>query len=378
LGYKIIVSHDLSDFEQLEVEWDTLVSQSDAWGAALSWTWMNVWLKHFHNTGELWLLTARDEESDELVGIAPLFKRRNKPKYGFTYTQIEFIGSSHHHENLEFVIREGEKEKLIPEFITTLMTYKEEWDVLLLSGIADAETCQIIQASGLGCERNRRREMLSPKIPLPATSDEWFSSLSKNRRKKLRSYPKRMNVEFPGEWEIRTIRDAEELDPVFNKLVRYHQGRWEKTGKEGAFHYGEWAEYYRDLMWAMFDKGWLRLNALFINDEPVVILFSFYYRGRAFDYIAGSLPMETRIPLGYMLTRFSIENAISESMKEYCFMWGGEEYKYSFGAENQTLSALEIISTPWVRSMRKGIKFLRSRKRLLYNIMNQQAEQPAR
>ncbi len=162
MGYSIAVHHQLAEFQELEKEWETLVPQSDAWGAALTWTWMNVWLKHFHDTGELWLMTARDEENGGLVGIAPLFKRKVKPKYGFGYHQLELIGSSHHHENLGFVIRDGEKEKLIPEFIAVLLANQDEWDVVLLAGLADEETCQILRASALGWERNEEAEMISP------------------------------------------------------------------------------------------------------------------------------------------------------------------------------------------------------------------------
>ena len=363
MGYRIVIHHELTEFLKLEKEWETLLPQTDAWGAALTWTWMNVWLDHFGDTGELWLLTARDEETDDLVGIAPLFKRKVKPKYGFAYHQLEFIGGSHHHENLGFIIREEHKDKLIPEFIAYLLAFQDEWDAVLLSGLADEETCQILKASGLGWERNQDAEMISPSEPLPQSVDDWFSSLSRNRRSKLRGYYNKMDDEFPGEWQIKTITQRDELDEVYQNLVKYHQAQWEERGLEGAFFFGEWVGYFHDLMMVFLEKGWLRLNCLCIQEQPAAILFSYHYRGRAYNHISGINPNVTEIPLGHVMTRFSIETAISESLTEYMFMWGVEPYKYSFGAQDRTLFAFELISSPRVRLQQSLVEFLRKMKR---------------
>ena len=247
MGYIITVSHELSEFYKLEQEWENLLAESDARGFAVSWTGINTWLKHFQDTGELWLLTARDEKSDDLVGIAPLFKRKIKPKYSFAYFQLEFIGNSHNSENLGFVIRDGEKKKLIPEFITALLAQKQKWDGLLLSGIEDAETCSILNNSDLVWEQNESKEMISPVVHLPSTVEEWFLSLSRNRRSKLRGYSNKLDDEFPGEWEIKTINERDDLDEVFEHLVEYHQKKWEGKGVGGAFFYGEWVNFYHDL-----------------------------------------------------------------------------------------------------------------------------------
>lgn len=362
MSANITLSHEPKKLQSFETEWATLLESSQAFGAALTWPWINIWIKHFNHLGELWLLEARDENTNELIGIAPLFKTRFKPKYGTRYRQIEFIGASHWHENLDFIIQSGREAEIIPLFLGALYDHKNQWDVLLLSSLDSPNTVEILQKSGLTWQRNEIREILSPYSDLPTEPETWMKSLSKNRRWKLRRYIRDMEEKFGGNWEIHPVTTEENLDSVFDQLVMYHQAHWEELGKPGAFHYGEWTGYLRELMHAFFEKGWLRLNCLCINDHPEVVLFSYHYAKRAYNQISGYNPNATDIPIGHIMTRFSIESAIRDGMEKYFFMWGDEGYKYSFGAEDRTLKAYEHVRNPFIKFQKNTIATLKSLK----------------
>ncbi len=153
--------------------------------------------------------------------------------------------------------------------------------------------------------------------------------------------------------------------------------QWEGRGAGGAFLYGGWVGYYHDLMMALFEKGWLRLYCLCIKGQPAAILFSYHYQGRVYNQISGINPNATEIPLGHVMTRFSLEIAISESVTDYMFMWGVEPYKFSFGAINRTLYAFELISSPRVRMQKGLVEFLRRIKRSWKEFVNQSKGEPS-
>lgn len=365
MSFIISITHEYNRFQELESEWEDLQNCSRSNGAALTWTWINIWLEHFGDTGELWLMEARDVDNNKLIGLAPLFKRTIKPKYGFPYRQIEFIGSSHFHENLDFIINKNFEHRIIPKFMEVLLINQKDWDVLHFSSLINEDTFQTLLSTHSDWIKDNESEMVSPYATLPSETEKWLGTLSSNRRWKLRRYRKSLDDEFAGVWSLELISTHEELDRVFEYLVKYHQLHWEKVGKPGAFHYGQWKEYYRKLIHTFLDKGWLRMYCLYIERTPTAILFSYHYAGQAYNQISGLDQSISKTPLGHIVTQHSIETAIQEKLAEYHFMWGDEPYKYSFGAVNRTLLACELIVNRRVMFEKSLIIALRKAKRLL-------------
>ena len=77
---EIVRVKDLGSFQKLKEEWGNLVNNSAHINANLTWEWVNIWLKYFHHEGKLWILLARDDQTQKLIGIAPLYKSNEKDK----------------------------------------------------------------------------------------------------------------------------------------------------------------------------------------------------------------------------------------------------------------------------------------------------------
>ena len=61
-------------FEQLEPEWNALLTRSASNNIVLTFEWMSTWWQVFGDRGrQLYILVAR--EGDNIVGIAPLLRR---------------------------------------------------------------------------------------------------------------------------------------------------------------------------------------------------------------------------------------------------------------------------------------------------------------
>lgn len=356
----ITVSHDISIFDELRDEWIGLHKHSLASGAALTWQWVSIWYKHFYDEGELWLMEARQDT--RLVGIAPMMKINISPKLGIGWTRIEFIGSSHFHENLDFIVEPGYEELVIPRFLETLFQHRKKWDTLHLSSIIEPKTLEILDSSGYDWRINAKLEMVSPYAKLPSDSETWMKSLSRNRRWKLRRQVKMLDEEFPDNWSLKRVTESKQIDETLDYLVQLHQAKWENIGKPGAFHYGDWLDYYRELIHQFSEEGWLRLYRMDINQKPAAILYTYHYRGRAYNQISGIDESLTDVPIGHVMTRHSIEEAIRDNIEEYSFMWGQEPYKYSFGALDRIQYSYDLIEATRVQLHKKTATFLRAIK----------------
>src|SRR5262245_55890162 len=227
MALSVSLTHDVQAIANLHEEWIDLHNRSAARGAALSWHWINVWWTHFNSLGELWLLEAR--EDNRLVGIAPLMKIQFQPKYGLSWRQLEFIGTAHRHEHLDFIVEAGQEARIIRCFLETLMQHRQHWDVLHLAALSETPTIEILKTSREKWQENNEYPypLSSPSLKLPESIDAWMYTVSKNRRKKQRSYYKQLDTDFAGKWSIEVVDDPTKLNTVLQRLIELHQAKWE-------------------------------------------------------------------------------------------------------------------------------------------------------
>lgn len=371
MSITITLSHEIESLAALRDEWVDLQSRSSATGMSLTWQWIYTWYKHFDHFGELWIITAHKD--NRLIGIAPFMKVKVQPNWGFAWQQIEFIGASYDHEQLDFIIEPDYEEQVIPMFIDKLHEHNARWDVINLTGLCKTETPDILQKSNRDWIATPRKNMISPHLTLPDTMDKWMQSISRNHRQKLRRYRKKLDEQFPDRWSISQVTQPDELDDIFDHLVRLHQAHWETQGEPGIFSEKEEIDYFRELMHCLLENDWLRLYYLNIDNKPCAIYFCYQHRERKYYAIAGVSRDFTDIPLGYIVMHHSIDQAITEGLLEYSFMLGEQPYKYSFGAVNQVQQAFQLIDSPRVRLQIKTVDGLRVVKSHIREITSDQS-----
>lgn len=360
MSITVALSHDKEALDTLRDEWVDLQTRSSATGISIAWQWIHLWYKYFNHHGELWLMTAR--EGNRLIGIAPLIKVEEQYSRGVVWQQIEFIGTVDGHEYLDFIIETGYEEQVITLFIDTLYEHKPRWDVILLSGMWQTKTINILQQSGRQWVEHPEKNMQVPYRTLPNTVDEWMQSYSGSSRQKLRRERKKLDEQFPDRWSIKQVNRPDELDETFDHLVRINQERWEAVGQSGSFNNDKMRDYVREWMHILLDNGWLRLYHLDIDDKPYAVDFSCHYLGRAYAVISGILRIDSNIALGIVLMQHNIEQAIIEGCREFSFGEGKEPYKYRFGGVKQVHKAFRLIGSPRVRLQIQSVSVLRGIK----------------
>lgn len=366
MSITMMLSHEAETLETLRDEWINLQTRSSAKGMALTWQWVHIWHKYFDHFGELWILTAR--EDNRLIGIAPLMKVEVQPDYGLAWQQLEFIGASYEHDHLDFIIEPGYEEQLIPLFIDELHAHKSRWDTILLTALCNTKTPDILQRTNREWVESPGKNLITVHTTLPDTMEEYMLSISRRHRKKLRRYRNLMDKQFPDRWSIIQVTQPDELDYTLDQLVSMHQSQWEAKGGPGIFHYGELTGYYRELMHCLLENGWLRLYHLKVEDKTCAVDFSYHYRGRAYGQIRAVTRAVKDVTLGDVLMHHGIEQAVSEGMGEYSFSLGEHSWKYSFGGVNQVQQAFQLVSSSRVRLQLKTLEGLRGIKSRIRNM----------
>ncbi len=103
MGLTIECVRDVGGFLALEEDWERLLQQSKVNSIFLTWEWCSVWWQHFKEGRQLYVLTAHDEKTNAVIGIAPLMIQpksfyplfgKNQIKLATPIKSLSFIGSN--------------------------------------------------------------------------------------------------------------------------------------------------------------------------------------------------------------------------------------------------------------------------------------------
>jgi len=343
---KIKVVSEPGEFESLSEVWDSLLRKSkDDNPIYLTHEWLSTWWKHFGEGKKLNVLLI--EKEGQLIGIVPLM--RTEYRIGLLrISALETIGSLNcNHIGL---IRSGNREEAVSAFLAYL---EEELakSKLVLKLTLVPEDCMFldllrrrISLSTNNLVMQEKVKTLAPYITLPATWDEYFRSLSTNRRhllrRKLRSLQTAHTVEF---------RDCagDNLESTLSRFIDLHERRWQSANVKGVFSDPKMEGFYRDIAARFVNKGWLHFSCLVLDGEVVSAEYTFIYNHKFYCTTSARDIDYSKYNVGHLHQMFLIKYAIEKGLREFDFLKGDEPYKFH-----------------WTASSRKYINFVMGKKGL--------------
>lgn len=356
----VTVSHDASVFERSKPEWDALQLDSEANRIYLTCDWISLWWQHFgEDEGQLWLLEVRDE-AGSLIGIAPLMLVHMSPIRGVRWRQLQFTGTSLALEHLDIVSQRGREQDVLNAVLDFLKTRRKQWDVLCLNHLIEHSTTLALLRQSNDLPWQEEKVMITPFLILPDNWDDYYSSLSKNKRKNQRRFRRALDEQYPdGRWHWRLVTDQDELAEAVDELIMLHQDTWEARGEQGAFA-GKRTDFFRDVAQRFLERGWLLLSRLEFDGQLAASQFAYCYQGRIYNYSMGINHDFDDLSPGHMLREMVLRHAIKTGVKEYDFLWGDQPHKYSWGAETRHDWNMCWIASPRARLEQTLIEGLHS------------------
>lgn len=325
-GVRIRVVTEPKEFESLARVWDDLLQKSDDVSIDLTYVWLSMRWRHFGGGDRLNILVI--EKGQQVIGIVPLkvteyriglFKLRALETMGsVNYNCVGLIHVDNRDEVVAAVLTYLEKEitksrlvlrlSLVPED-SVFLTVLRERASLLSENLVIQETAKYI----------------APYIPLPATWDEYFSSLSQRRRQKLRWNLRGLEKEHSVKFQLCT---ADNIEDRLTEFFALHQRRWQSVNVKGVFYASEAKQFYRDIATLLLEKGWLHFSYLDVDGEMVSALFGYIYNGKFYAGTAGRDQRYSEYSVGHLHYMFVIRDAIERGLQEFDLLRGNEPYKF--------------------------------------------------
>ncbi len=323
----IRVVKEAKELESLSSLWDGLLQKcGDEKSIYLTHEWVTTWWRHFGKDKQLNVLLV--EKGNQAVGIVPLMKTIYT--LGFLRLHaLETIGSVNC--NLVWLVPLESREEVITAFLSYLKEELVKSKLVLRLTLVPDDSRFLNVLKGRVEQISKKLAVkvmfktVAPYISLPSTWEEFYSSLSRNRRwilrKKLKLLEKEHSVEFQE-------YSADNLADYLNEFIDLHQRRWESVNIRGVFFNNKMKEFYRDIAISFHEKNWLYFSFLNIDGAMASGEFGFIYNGKLYGAIAGRDIKYSRYSIGHLHYMFMIKEAINRGLRELDFLKGAEPYKF--------------------------------------------------
>jgi CelD/BcsL family acetyltransferase involved in cellulose biosynthesis len=321
---------DIDEITALAPEWRALAERRG--NAFLTPEWFLAWLRHCGQGWEPHVAVARTPRST-LRGVLPMVSSRTN---GRRELRVCPIG-----DRFQPVADEWDEEALATTVAPVVAPPGRGLRSLLLENV-DAEAAwwrALAKAFPAPLATVERSEATLPFVELAGiTWDEYLAGRSRQLRsqlgRKLRSLRKEHDVRF------RRTQQLEEVPADLLTLFRLHDARWAQRPESSALAEPEIRTFHLEFATAAFERGWLRLYVMEVDEVPVAALYGWLIGGRWSYYQAGFDPAWSRHSPGFLLLAETIRAAIEDGATEYDMLMGDEAFKRRFATSSRTVRTI--------------------------------------
>ncbi len=330
---------DWQAFHALAPEWNQLLSNSNTDNYFFTYEWISIWIKHFCSESKPFILIAREKETGELLGAAPLVIEEKRNFSGLFLRELSFLGNGLLEiDHLDFIINKKVENEISEAFAKNIHQQKNRWDKIFFDGLASSS--KVLQKLLSYSDHSLIYEESCPYLPLP---DNWTSlkqTFGKNLRYNLGRYKRKLQKNHPGTVSYQIVKSENELARVMSKLYQLHSSE-----KKDLFKNRIVEEFNNEISKYVLETGNLRFYSLNVEEKIIAVLYCFRYKDTILFYQSGYDSEWQNYSPGRLLMAYAIKNAISEKAKEFDFLRGNEDYKNSWTGEFRTETRVHLPSS---------------------------------
>src|SRR5689334_4415381 len=326
----------LEAFEGLRRDWDDLLQASSSDCFFLTWEWLHSWWKHLAGQRELSLLPVHSK--GEIIGLAPFSVRSAR----FSPTVVELLGAGiAGSDYLDLIARRGRE----AEVIDALVDFVSERKWVLELGQLRRSALAVRLGDALATRTDYRSyEMTTDVCPYISfggcTWESYLAGLGSSHRANFQRRLKQLRRDFSFRFE-RAATEQQRAE-FLAALVDLHRRRWREKGASEAFSTPDIVAFHHEVTRLTFERGWLRLFVMWLNDRPAAALYGFQRNGRFYFFQSGLDPEYSRYSVGLVTMGLAIQSALEEGAEEYDLLHGNESYKSLWAKETREIRKLEL------------------------------------
>jgi CelD/BcsL family acetyltransferase involved in cellulose biosynthesis len=197
-----------------------------------------------------------------------------------------------------------------------------------------------------------RRRRFSPaqlhwQCAVPDSFEAFLAARSKERRRHIRRYQRRLEESFQGDVEVRVVTTRGDLDRLFADSERIQERTYQRALGVGFSD----DERSRRLTELAMGRGWFRGAVLYLRGEPAAFWHGNAYRGTFSTTATGFDPaLAEHRPGTYLLMKLVEDLCGDPDVTALDFGFGDAGYKRSFG-ETSTLEEDVVSFEPRARPL---------------------------
>jgi Acetyltransferase (GNAT) domain len=220
-----------------------------------------------------------------------------------------------------------------------------------------------------------RRPVTHWRSTIPGSFDEFLAALSKERRRHVRRYAKRLQESYGDEIEISRLNSRADLDRLFADSEVVHRQTYQAKLGVG-FSAGELN---RRLTEACMDRGWFRGYVLYLRGQPVSFWHGNVYGGVFWSVATGYDPAYSEERPGtYLLMRLIEDLCADEDVHAIDFGFGDADYKSAFGDQSWLEEDVAVFEpSPKAVAINLGLSGLRGTVRTAQAVVKRTGQLPA-
>jgi len=313
-------------------EWNNLLNHSASDVPFLRYEYLNTWWNTRGGgewkTGELYIILGRQDQTGELLGIAPFFLTTNLQGE----QSLMLLGSIEISDYLDIIARQEDLAAFVEAIFEHLAVDQPAgWQALDLYNLLENSStlaCLENAAARRGWQYAREDLQHCPSIALPGDFEQYLAEqVEKKQRHEIRRKMRRAEAfEKPVRWYI--VQDEDKLDEETEAFLHLMAQDEEKQ----RFLTDVMRTQMKLAVHAAFRGGWLQLAFLEVDGKKAAGYLNFDYGNHIWVYNSGLDYGFRELSPGWVLLGHLLQWANENGRQQFDFMRGDEDYKYRFGA----------------------------------------------
>lgn len=335
------------DFLNSRCEWQRLLAASEADPLFLSWDWQSLWWRTFGAPRQRELMVLAAYRSDELIGIAPFYRKKELRKGLIPVRSLQLLGLSWRDpddlisEYLDIVVGESDYGRVRTAFLDFIEANEYGSEVVI--GATDRRRgWPEALRQRLGASPGIVREIdgaASYQADLSSGFDEYLRALGASTRRRLWNLRTRLGELGPVSLRYASVR---EVESALHELNRLHATRW----GEPVFSGRRW-QFHLDFARGAAQRGELRLSRLVVGQQTVCVLYDIRIGQRQYNVQMGFDPQFARnLSLGLLHLGYAMEAAADAGVTTYDFLAGpgrATDYKDNLSQQTRQLNTVQYV-----------------------------------
>ena len=308
------VTSDSYCFSDLEKEWVDLLQKAHTNHLFQTPQFLEAWWENFGD-GELNIYLVKDGDN-HLRGVFPL---------SFKDGVLQALASKEVSDYFDFIVDRDDTHAIFEAFFLEVKKNSLVQKIELLSIPDGSSTLTEMAQHGTAVIS---QQTVCPVIELPATWEEYLTSIGKKQRHEIKR--KWKNLEENTQSIFSVVDSVENIDRDVADFIRLHKS---SSPEKAAFWNEKQTTYFSQIVTAAAKNTWLKLFFLETNGQRSATMLCFEYRQRLYLFNSGYDPTTfAHLSVGNVLTSYTIKDAIERGLKCYDFLRGDEEYKFRYRA----------------------------------------------